>query len=118
MKIIYLLFLATTLGFSKPLYVLELPHKSDEPDAPFTVCQALLSLHAMNGKIVRIRGRWDGNAISEDCRTQLTTEGYEWPNSIVLSLTTDFAVRKENPAKWQYDESNVEPAYKELMRLP
>lgn len=47
----------------------------------------------------------------------MTTEEYEWPNSIVLSLTTEFGVRKENPAKWFYDESDLEPAYQELMKL-
>jgi hypothetical protein len=79
--------------------------------SPITVCQALDNLDKYRGKIVEIRGEWNGADLRDQC-APLKTGTYTWATRIWLTLPGQ-VVNAPNP-KWQYDKQAFDKALKIL----
>ena len=72
--------------------------------SPLTVCDVLQSLDKYRGRIVEVRGEYDGGELRASC-PPLKTEGYIWISAIQLELPQNSIVKEENPTQWTYDLS-------------
>jgi hypothetical protein len=88
---------------------------SEDSKKPIAVCQVLQNLQYYRGKVVKVRGNWNGIALSDDCNN-LTAGNYKWENAIYLTPITGSKPAMKD-LEFTIDMSKVYKAINELERL-
>ena len=85
------------------------------PGHPLTVCEVLEDLAAYRGKIIEVRGEWQGGYLIDRC-PPLRTGNHTWPNAILTVQPDDFMVRIQEPVNWRMDADAYNRADRDFIR--
>jgi hypothetical protein len=84
---------------------------------PFDLCHVLQNLDSLAGKIIQVRGEWQGAfLVADKCPKPLIANGHEWPNAINLDYS-ETVFDSGNPVDWIFGPEESDPAFKELERV-
>jgi len=96
------------------------------PERPVTVCQVLQTPNKYRGRIIEVRGEYDGGDLRGSC-PPLRTNGYTWTSAIQLEFPQNLSVKmklpqnlisaEEDPAQWTFDLNAYEDTLKRVESL-
>ena len=104
------------LLFLRIIYILQILLPTEitpiNPTQPLTVCDVLKDLQEYRGKIVQIRGRWNGPILEGRACAPLKTGDYEWPSGVAIQFPSSRTLEREEPVAWALDQE----AYNQIER--
>ena len=83
------------------------------PAQPLTVCEVLEDLQKYRGKIIQVRGRWNGPILEGRACAPLKTGEYVWPSGVAIELPSR---AREEPATWTLDQEAYNQAYRKYLQ--
>ena len=105
------------LLFFQLIHILQLSLPNEirliNPAQPLTVCEVLEDLQKYRGKIIQVRGRWNGPELEGRACAPLKTGEYVWPSGVVIELPS---WAREEPATWTLDQEAYNQAYRKYLQ--
>ena len=79
---------------------------SIDQSEPLTVCQVLQNLPFYAGRLLQIRGKWNGSNLEGECNVPLQLEDHRWPSKILLTHPSRLSKSEgDEPVNWELSSS-------------
>ena len=91
------------------LLALSCSQGAQKTTTPLTVCEVLQDLGKYRGRIIEVRGEFNGGHLRGNC-LPLTTGGHTWFNGIEIDFPKNPSVEGEEPTQWTFDVKVISEA--------